>query len=84
MIASVKTLLAMDAEKTEEQSKDEQNFRDWLRIEVSIFIAYISASIILLLIRSCFRHQVHIGNPGIVEDHTRDFLDQNLSLFSLM
>ena len=30
--------------------------KDWLRIEVCIFIAYIAASIIFLLVRSCTRH----------------------------
>ncbi len=36
------------------------------------------------MIRSCFRQKIEIELLGIVDSHKRDFLDQNLPLFSIL
>ena len=65
-------------------TEEEINLREWLRIEVYLFIALIAACIIFLFVRAFTRHQIEINIPAVIEHHQRDFLDQNLPLFSLM
>ena len=55
IIYSVQTLLAMEDEEGI-QSQQELDFKEWLRVEVIVFISYIAASIVFLFVRSLYRH----------------------------
>lgn len=80
IIYSVQTLLL-----SIEDDSQSKSMHEWLRIEVCVFISYIAASILFLLIRSCKRHQVQVNKEeNVAEAHKRDFLEQNLALFSVM
>ena len=54
VIYSVTTLLEMDEES--DLTVEARKLHEWLRIEICIFISYISSSILFLLIRSFLRH----------------------------
>lgn len=81
IIYSVQTLL----QATSTGGADTKTMHEWLRVEVYVFISYMAASILFLFVRSCKRHQVHLNRvKNVAEAHKRDFLEQNLALFSVM
>ena len=50
-------------------TEDEVKLREWLRIEVYLFIALIASCIVFLFIRSFTRHQIQINIPAVIEHH---------------
>lgn len=57
IIYAVQVFLDFD-DAYETLTPEQDNLREWLRIEVYVFIAYIAVSICFLLVRSICRHQI--------------------------